>query len=95
MAWTDERLEERFHTFDVRFDGVDRRFEEVDRRFDEVDKRFDEVSHRFDRVEGKIVDQGLEMRAGFAALQSILNRVGVGIILSLMGVIATILAKGT
>jgi hypothetical protein len=43
MAWTDERLEERF-------DGIDRRFDEVDRRFDDaarqVDLRFDEVNRR-------------------------------------------------
>ncbi len=30
MAWTDERLQERF-------DSIDRRFDEVDRRFDRVD----------------------------------------------------------
>jgi hypothetical protein len=30
IAWTDERLEERF-------DGIDRRFDEVDRRFDGVE----------------------------------------------------------
>jgi hypothetical protein len=82
-----ERLEKRFHAIDLRFDGVDR-------RFDDVDRRFDEVSHRFDRVEGEIAEQGREMRAGFSALQSLLNRVGVGIILSLIGVIAAILAKG-
>ncbi len=34
MAWTDERLEERFN-------GIDRRFDEVGRRFDEVDSKFD------------------------------------------------------
>lgn len=80
MAWTDERLEERF-------DGIDRRFDEVDRRFDEVDRRFD-------RVEGEIVELRREMRAGFAALQSIFNRAGAGIIVTLFGVIAAILVKG-
>ncbi|HEX4668595.1 MAG TPA: hypothetical protein VH275_01290 [Solirubrobacterales bacterium] len=94
MAWTDERLEERFHGIDLRFDEVDRRFDGVDKRFDaverHVDQRFNEFAHRFDRVEGEIAD----LRRGMGLLQSTLNRTGVGIILSLMGVIAAILAKG-
>ncbi len=94
MAWTDERLEERFTGIDRRFDTVDQRFNEVDRRFNEVDRRFNDVDSRFDRVEGDIAELGREMRAGFGALQSLLNRVGAGIILSLMGVIAAILVKG-
>jgi hypothetical protein len=80
MAWTDERLEERFN-------GIDHRFDEVDRRFDEVDRRFD-------RVEGEIVELRREMRTGFDALQSLLNRAGAGIIISLMGVIVAVLLQG-
>jgi DNA anti-recombination protein RmuC len=80
MAWTDERLEERFK-------GIDHRFDEVDRRFDAVD-------HRFDRVEGELLELRREMHSGFTSLQSNLNRLGAGFIFSLMGVIAAILAKG-
>jgi chitinase len=87
MAWTDERLEERFN-------GIDHRFDEVDRRFDEVDRKFDAVDRRFDRVEGEIFELRREMRAGFEALQSLLNRAGAGIIISLMGVIAAVLLRG-
>jgi DNA anti-recombination protein RmuC len=87
MAWTDERLEERFK-------GIDRRFDEVDRRFDEVDRRFEQVDCRFDRVEGEILELRREMHSGFTALQSNLNRLGAGFIFSLIGVIAAILAKG-
>jgi DNA anti-recombination protein RmuC len=87
MAWTDERLEERFN-------GIDHRFDEVDRRFDQVDRRFEQVDQRFDRVEGEIVELRREMRSGFAALQSLLNRAGAGIIISLMGVIAAVLLRG-
>jgi hypothetical protein len=87
MAWTDERLEERFN-------GIDQRFDEVDRRFDEVDRRFGQVDRRFDRVEGEIIALRLEMRTGFDALQSLLNRAGAGIIISLMGVIAAVLLRG-
>lgn len=80
MAWTDERLEERF-------DGIDRRFEQVDKRFEQVDKRFD-------RVEGEIVELRREMHAGFTALQSALHRTNVGMMVGLLGVIAAILARG-
>ena len=74
MAWTDERLEERFN-------GIDQRFDEVDRRFDEV--------------EGEIVELRREMRNGFDAIQSLLNRAGAGIIVCLMGVILAVLLQGT
>jgi DNA anti-recombination protein RmuC len=94
MAWTDERLEERFDGIDRRFDEVDRRFEQVDQRFEQVDKRFEQVDHRFDRVEGEIVELRREMHAGFASLQSILNRTGGGVIVALLGIIGAILVKG-
>lgn len=90
MAWTDERLEERFNAIDRRFDEVDRRFDEVGRRFEQVDRRFEQVDQRFDRVEGQIV----ELRRGMGALQSTLNRVGGSTFVGLVGVIAAILLKG-
>ena len=83
MAWTDERLEERFN-------GIDRRFDEVDRRFDEVDKRFEQVDKRFDRVEGEIV----ELRHSIGGLQTTLNRIGGSTFVGLLGVIAAVLVKG-
>ena len=83
MAWTDERLEERFN-------GIDRRFDEIDRRFDSVDRRFEQVDRRFDRVEGEIV----ELRHGIGGLQTTLNRIGGSMIVGLMGVIAAVLVKG-
>jgi hypothetical protein len=87
MAWTEERLEERFN-------GIDHRFDEVDKRFDAVDRKFDAVDRRFDRVEGEIVELRREMRTGFDAIQSLLNRAGTGIIVSLIGVIAAVLLRG-
>jgi tetrahydromethanopterin S-methyltransferase subunit G len=72
MAWTDERLADRFN-------GIDHRFDKVDRRFD--------------RVEGEILELRREMRAGFSAIQSLLNRAGAGIILSLMGLVAAVLLR--
>ncbi len=70
---------------------TDKRLEE---RFNAIDQRFDEVDRRFDRVEGEIRELRREMRAGFDALQSLLNRAGAGIILSLMGVILAVLLQG-
>jgi hypothetical protein len=64
--------------------------EQLEERFNGVDRRFDETDRRFDRIEGQLV----ELRQGMGALQTTLNRAGAGIILSLMGVIAAILAKG-
>jgi hypothetical protein len=43
MAWTDERLEERFDRIDDRFDEVNRRFDDVDRRFDKMDLKIDDL----------------------------------------------------
>lgn len=83
VAWTDERLEERFR-------AIDRRFDDIDRRFDEVYRRFDEVDRRFQRVENEIG----ELRRGIEGLQTTLNRIGAGIIIGLGGLIASILAKG-
>jgi chromosome segregation ATPase len=74
VAWTDERLEE---------------------RFDEIDRRFDEIDRRFDRVEGEIRELRREMRAGFAEIQSLLNRAGAGIIVSLMGIVLAIFLQST
>jgi tetrahydromethanopterin S-methyltransferase subunit G len=83
MAWTAERLEERFNGIDRRFDEVDRRFDHVDHRFAEVDRRFNDVDRRFDRLEGEMV-----------GLRITLNRVGGGIIVGLVGVIAAIFLNG-
>jgi hypothetical protein len=94
MAWTDERLEERFAAVDLRFDQVDRRFDEVDRRLVEVQAavtiRFDEVDRRFGSVDGQLAD----LRHGLGDLQSVLNRLWIGVTLGLVGVIAAILTSG-
>jgi DNA anti-recombination protein RmuC len=88
-SWTDERLEERF-------DRIDDRFDAVDRRFDAVDQRFQVVDQRFDRVEADARELRGEMKAGFEridrrldSLQHTINRFGGGMILGLLGLIAT------
>jgi DNA anti-recombination protein RmuC len=88
MAWSDERLDDlarhidtRFDAVDKRFELVDRRFEQVERRFEQVDRRFDQVDRRFDRVEDALGD-----------LSRLFLRIGGGVIVGLIGVIAAVLS---
>ena len=82
MAWTDDRLQDRF-------DSIDRRFDEVDRRFEQVDQRFEQVDRRFDKVDAEL--RALNVR--FDAFQRTMLQVGGGTIAALVagfaGVIAT------
>jgi DNA anti-recombination protein RmuC len=87
MAWTDERLEERFN-------GIDRRFDEVDGRFEAVDRKFEAVDRRFDRVEGQIATTRIELKGEIAVLQAGINRIWISMVTGLFGVIAAILVKG-
>lgn len=93
MAWSDERLEERF-------DGIDRRFDEVDRRLDEADERnrerFEGVNRRIDgvdkRIDGVEVQLG-EIRQSIIGLHTTFSRGSLAIVATLLGVIAAILVK--
>jgi DNA anti-recombination protein RmuC len=80
MAWTDERLEERFNR--------------IDRRFDEVDRKFEAVDRRFDRVEGQIATTRTELKGEISVLQAGINRIWISMVTVLFGVIAAILVKG-
>ena len=66
MAWTDERLQE----------------------------RFDRLGQRFDGLESELLELRREMRAEFRDLRMTLNRVGGGVMVGLIGVIAAVLANG-
>jgi len=81
--WTDARLDDfAAHT--------DRRFDAVDKRFDAVDKRFDAVDKRFESLERRMEDGFTEINARFDALQrTLLQLVGGGVIVALIGLIAT------
>jgi hypothetical protein len=101
MAWTDERLEERFTGIDRRFDEVDRRFDEVDRKFEAVDRKFEAVDRkfeavdrRFDRVEGQIATTRTELKGEISVLQAGINRIWISMVTGLFGVITAILVKG-
>jgi hypothetical protein len=94
VAWTDERLQERFDGIDRRFDAVDHRFDEVDRRFGEVDRRLGEMDRKFERRFDRLDDEVGSLRHAMLGLHTVLNRAAVGIIIGLGGVIVTLLAKG-
>ena len=79
-SWTNERLDDLSRR-------VDHGFERVDQRFASVDQRFAEVGQEIRDLRG-------EMRADFRALNALVLRIGGGIIVALIGVIAAILAAG-
>lgn len=64
-----------------------------------TDERLDDLSHRmdarFDRVDADIRDLQVAMQDEIGALRSVLLRVGGGMMIGLLGVIAAILARGT
>ena len=95
MAWTNERLDDFAQRVDARFDEVDRRFDTLDRRFEAVDRRFDAVDRRMDRMEDSIAALGDRVHADIRGLHTLVLRtgagVGGGIIVALIGVIATVL----
>lgn len=68
MAWTDERLEERFDGIDRRFDWVDRRFDEIDRRFEGVDRRFDELRYEMRDLRNTLNRTGGGLMVGLAGV---------------------------
>lgn len=86
-TWTDERLNDLLGRVDHGFDQVERRFEQIDRRFEQVDRRFDETDRRIDTL-------GVEVRSEMDALRLTILRVGGGMMIGLVGVIAAVLARG-
>lgn len=92
-------LEQRFTNVDLKLDAlqqsmnsfrqdVDRRFEEVDRRFEEVNRRFGDVNHRFDEMAANSNHQFEDLAARINTLQN----VGWSIILTSVGVLASVIA---
>jgi hypothetical protein len=81
-TWTDARLSDFAAHTDDRFDAVDRRFEALERRFDTVDRRFEAVDRRMD-------DGFRALNTRFDALQRTMLQLGGGVIVALIGLIAT------
>jgi archaellum component FlaC len=77
-AWTDERLDYLNHRVDDGFKRVDERFKRVDERFEQVDKRFDKVDKQFERLNDRVDD-----------LFRLMAQIGAGIVVALIGLIAT------
>lgn len=69
-----------------RMDWTDDRLQE---RFDSIDRRFDEVNRRFDRVDNDVSRLRDKMNTRFDTLQRIMLQAGVGVIVGLLGLIAT------
>jgi hypothetical protein len=68
--------------------------ERLDDLAETVRAGFVRVDQRFNRQDQDIRDLRTEMREEFRALHSLLHRTGAGIIITLIGVIAAILARG-
>jgi hypothetical protein len=79
-SWTDERLDDLSGRVSGGFEQVDRRFEQVDRRFDETNRRIDAL--------------GSDLRQEMESLRMTTLRVGGGMMVGLLGVIAAVLARG-
>jgi hypothetical protein len=77
-AWTDERLDYLNHRVDDGFKKVDERFRQVDERFRHVDRRFDRVDDQLGRINDRI-----------DGLYRGVYQVGCGIVVALVGLIAT------
>ncbi len=71
---------------DVRLDDFTKH---TDHRFDEVDRRFDLVGKGFDSVERRMEGGFSEINARFDALQRTLLQLGGGVLVALIGLIAT------
>jgi hypothetical protein len=86
-AWTNERLDE----FSCR---IDQGLANVDQRFAQIDQRFQQLDRRSERLEDAINSVGEKTEHGFREVNRLMIRVGAGIIITLIGVIGTILATG-
>lgn len=79
-AWTGERLDDLSKRLDAGFAGMDHRFERVETQ----------LSQGFERVDRDV----RELRGEIRGVQTVLARVGGGIIVGLVGVIAAVLTTG-
>jgi hypothetical protein len=62
---------------------IDTRFDGVDRRFEQVERRFEQMDRRFDRLDD-----------AFRDFSGLLLRIGGGLIVGLVGVIAAVISTG-
>jgi hypothetical protein len=69
-----------------RMDWTDDRLQE---RFDSIDRQFDQVDQRFDRVDRDIDRLRVEMNTRFDSLQRVMLQGSIGVIIALIGLIAT------
>lgn len=84
VAWTDERLDDLARRMDAGFARVDEDIRELRR---EMHDGFGDLGRRMD-------DQGAGLRGEIKGLRITMLRVGGGMLVGLVGVIAAILARG-
>jgi chromosome segregation ATPase len=81
-SWTDARLDDLNGKVDGGFARLDARMDRLDARMDRLDARMDRLEERIERFEHRMDEK-------FDALNRLIMRVGGGIIIALVGVIAT------
>jgi hypothetical protein len=90
-AWTDGRLGDLAKRVDAGFDRVDADIRELRLEmrggFGETHRQLSEAHHRIDAL-------GSELRAELDSLRMTILRVGGGVMIGLIGVIAAVLARG-
>ena len=90
-AWTDERLDDLSRRMDAGFGRVDEDIRDLRR---ELRGGFTQVAGSFHDSDRRIDGLGSELRTEIEALRLTLLRVGGGIMVGLVGVIAAVLARG-
>lgn len=88
VAWTDERLDDLSQRMDAGFDRIDRDLRDLRTEF-RTELRAEAGSLRAET--GAL---GAELRAEIGALRAAMIRVGGGIVVGLVGVIAAVFANG-
>lgn len=84
VAWTDEKLGERFERIDDRFDHVERNLAELRR----------ETKSEFAAVRREMKSEFAAVRQSIERLETAVHRGNYATIVALIGVIGAILAKG-
>jgi hypothetical protein len=94
-AWTDERLDDLSRRVDAGFERVDGEVRELRREVHEgISGVRTELSSQVGGVRGEMGDLRGELSAQIEALRLTILRVGGGMMVGLVGVIAAILARG-
>ena len=59
-----------------------------------LDDRFDQIDRRFDRVDTELAELRGEVRIGFAELRQTVFRMNISLVVAIIGLMATVIARG-